>query len=279
MEHIRDLSIGSNIFPYFDKHRQKSTSTTAVPITTTLNSFWSDWSATQPNSLKGVEKVEHSHSAALIVSDSTTLKDVDGLLPWMKDVLNDYSTTPKRSDHFQRITERSVQTTTEPMPSWLQTVLNQHSTSATTTPVQMTTTTELPNWLKDVLDRQTSSTTTEIPNWLYDVLNRHTTTKTSNVFNDFSNVHETTTQSWNNDFYSVTPNVVKNATEPMPIWMQGILNEYSTTTTPTSLPFLQIHSTTEKSNSGDGLMSNPSNGGGGGGFEFTDLTDSDRYSK
>lgn len=228
------------IFPNSNEHRQKPSSTTAKPTTTTINSFWASWSATQPNTLKEAQN-EHSHSAALIDSESTTQKtnNVDGLLPWMTDILNDHSTT-----------ERPVQTTTELMPSWLQNVLNKHATSSTTkSPVITTTATELPNWLKEVLDRQTSSTTTEIPNWLRDVLDHHTTIKTTNLSNDFSNGHETTTRSWNN----------------------GISNSYSTTTVRTWLPF---QSTTAKSNTGNGVLN-----GGGGGMEFIDLTDIDRYSK
>lgn len=232
---------GLIIFPNSNEHRQKLRSTTANPITTTINSYWSSWSATQPNTLNEVQN-EHNHSASLIdsVPVAQNQNNVDGLLPWMKDILNDNSTT-----------ERPVRTTTERIPSWLQNVLGQHTTSSTTkSPVITSTATELPNWLKDVLDRQTSSTTTQMPNWLRDVLNRHTTTETTNPFNQFSNDHETTTRSWNND----------------------ILFSYSTTT------LRPIRSTSSKSTFGDGFMSN---GGGGddNGIEFIDLTDTDRYSK
>lgn len=251
---MSDTSKGLIIFPNSNEPRQKLSSTTAKPITTTtINSFWTAWSATQPNTLKEADQNEHNHSVALINWKSTTQKpnNVDGLLPWMKDILNDYSTT-------ERPIQTTTTTTTEQMPSWLQNVLNQYTTSSTTkSPVITTTSTELPDWLNDVLDRQTSSTTTEMPNWLRDVLNSHTTIKiaNNNPSNDFSNGHETTTRSWNN----------------------GIPNVLSTTTVRTSLPF---RSTTAKSNSGDGLFSSSNNGGGvGDGIEYIDLTDTDRYSK
>lgn len=216
-------------------------------MTTTINSFWNSWSATQPNTLKEAQN-EHNHSASLIVSESTAQKpnNIDGLLPWMKDILNDHNTT-----------ERSVQTTTELMPSWLQNVISQHTMSSTAkSTIIRSTTTKHPDWLKGVIDRETSSTTTEIPNWLSigNILNHHAITETTNPTNEFSNDNETTTWPWNN----------------------GILNSYSTTTVRTWLPF---GSTTSKSSSGDGFLSNPNNGGGGDGIEFIDLTNANRYSK
>lgn len=220
------------IFPNSNEHRQKSSSTTTKPITTT---FWNSWSATQPNKLTEVQN-EHSHSEAFIDSESTTQKpnNGDGLLPWMKDILNDHSTT-----------ERPVQTITKVLPSWLQGVLNRHTTSSTTRSPVITTTTEPPNWLKDVLDRQTSSTTTEMPTWMRDVLNNHTTT-----IKGFSNDHgtTTTTRSWINDISTIQ----------------------------TLLP---SRSTTAKSNFGDGFLSNANSSHGGVGLEFIDLTETDRYSQ
>lgn len=116
--------------------------TTQTPIrTTTINSFWSEWSMTEPLTLNQGGKPDFSTERSLQTitesfKDSTTTAK-ETLLPWMQDVLDEIFTTPKSEvDKLIRSTSPSP---TPPqatgMPPWMQDVLNEYSTK----PIQIPT--------------------------------------------------------------------------------------------------------------------------------------------
>lgn len=91
-----------------NKQNVRNTTPTLSRKTTTINSFWHDWSATQPNE---------------IWPTTTEQPDLD---PWMKDILNEHSTTsrPYLKDNYVQTPLVSTE-----MPSWMRQVLNEYSST------------------------------------------------------------------------------------------------------------------------------------------------------
>lgn len=140
-----------------NNQHQSSTSLTVIPTnskptakTTALHPFWNDWnSVTQPttsdqkNSSKYIELLtenQHQTTTEMPAKDfnhqSTTQQDAE-LLPWMEDVLNELSTTPT-STSGQLIRPSPLPATETSI--WMQDGLNDHSTkpAKTTTPSSQT---------------------------------------------------------------------------------------------------------------------------------------------
>lgn len=93
-----------------NKQNVRTTTPTSIRKTTTINSFWHDWSATQSNDIW------------------QTTTDQPELDPWMKDILDEHTTTPT-----PYLKDNYVQTplvVTE-MPSWMRQVLNEYSSTTT----------------------------------------------------------------------------------------------------------------------------------------------------
>lgn len=127
--------------------------TTPKPTqTTTINSFWSEWSAEKPTNLRENENDRHSAHAhnhdrfrdsKELVRQTTPITLIRTTTPemasWMVDILNEYSstTTPRSQsnqnnnhDHDGRTTSRTTNVEVE-MPPWMRDVLNEHSTTTT----------------------------------------------------------------------------------------------------------------------------------------------------
>lgn len=169
-------SNGLNNFIFPTEHRTlRPISTTVMPKTSTTNPFWNDWSATQPNNLHEVNNNNHFDKPV----DRTTTET--SMLPWMQDILTEITT--KRNEN--KVTERSIRTTTESIPSWMQNVLD-----------ETTSTTQMPNWMQDILGGhetttrswsgnsgsvtqapiQRPTTTESMPSWMEGVLSDYSTT-------------------------------------------------------------------------------------------------------
>lgn len=125
--------------------------TTPQPVrTTTKNSFWSEWSATNPTPIKDDEV--HGSNSNHVTETHADLRQTTPRMPdWMKDVVDEYSTTTKKAD----------------LLPWMQDVLNEYSTTAKSSvthnnhAAQTTTVkseTELPSWLRDVLNEVSTTT-------------------------------------------------------------------------------------------------------------------------
>lgn len=112
--------------------------TTPKPIeTTTINSFWSEWSLTNPtvfNSELTTARSRQTTTTELFGEPSTT--PTESLLPWMEDVLNEHSTAAN-SDVIKLIRPSPPEVTG--MPSWMHNVLNEHSTTRIPRPSQLVT--------------------------------------------------------------------------------------------------------------------------------------------
>lgn len=256
------------IFPSDPRRITTTTTTTPKPIrTTTANSFWQDWSLpvqvqpTQPmlpvarptntqnqnsnvfpietNGFNGNTVQITTPQMTKVISATTTT--VPNMLPWMQDVLNEYSTTLKPNNHqiIQTTTLKPVQSTAE-NPFW-----NEWSATNPTAIVDNNIDNNFPNGShsNQGFSEKLRQTTTEMPGWMNEVLNKHSTT--SSVNNENNNAIKITTAR-------------AETTTNMPSWMRDILNEHSTTTIRSTF----VTSTTKKSTFGDG---NPFFGGGGGG--------------
>lgn len=124
--------------------------TTPKPTrTTTINSFWSEWSAEKPTNLHENEIDRHSahahdsnrfHDSNEMFRQTTPATFVHTTTPdmasWMVDILNEYSsTTTPRSQFNQNNNQnnRDDHTTTEvaEMLPWMRDVLNEYSTTTT----------------------------------------------------------------------------------------------------------------------------------------------------
>lgn len=118
-------------------------STTSKPSeATTMNSFWHEWSATQPtniheekqslNELDLIRENNWDGQTIPIAHEHTTTKKTS-LAPWMVEVLNDYSTTARSHTKNNTRTRTTTLTahTVSAMPSWMQDVLTEYSTTTT----------------------------------------------------------------------------------------------------------------------------------------------------
>ncbi|XP_031627884.1 serine protease persephone-like [Contarinia nasturtii] len=98
-----------------------------TPRTTTLNSFWNEWSVTNPTM---VDDFSNGSNQGRDIYRQTTTTDMPD---WLKDVLSDHSTN---SNVMNNGNNRPIKTTTvqtpDNMPSWMREVLNEHSTATTT---------------------------------------------------------------------------------------------------------------------------------------------------
>lgn len=114
--------------------------TTQIPIrTTTINSFWSEWSMTEPptQGSKPDFSTEKLRQTTTESSKDRTTTEKETLLPWMQDVLDEIFTTPI-SDVDKLIRSTSPSPTPPQatgMPSWMQNVLDEYSTK----PIQIST--------------------------------------------------------------------------------------------------------------------------------------------
>lgn len=108
-------------------------STTSKPNkATTMNSFWHEWSATQPTNI-------HEDTQSLNELDSIrgnnwnehTTTQKANLAPWMVEVLNEYSTTARSQTKNNTRSYSTARATTPAMPSWMQDVLTEYPTTTT----------------------------------------------------------------------------------------------------------------------------------------------------
>lgn len=172
------------IFPHEQQTQKSIASTTVATITaTTLNPFWSEWSATQPNDIIELDN-NHGHSSStekgnrknqrenLILDGHYTTterpKKTNEMLPWLQDVLNEYSsTTEKMPSWMHNVLNEQKTTTSTQMPPWMRDILNQHDTSTESnirsTTHRITTTVAMPSWMQNVLDQQSTTPVSGIP--------------------------------------------------------------------------------------------------------------------
>lgn len=116
--------------------------TTQMPIrSTTINSFWSEWSITEPPTLNQGGKpdlsTERSRQTTTEPFKDRMTTEKETLLPWMQDVLDEIFTSTK-SDVDKLIRSTSPRPTPPQetgMPSWMQDVLNEYSNK----PIQIST--------------------------------------------------------------------------------------------------------------------------------------------
>lgn len=130
-----------------NNHNNKNRRTTLQPSkTTAINSFWDEWSATQPtdiydNQLEAFSAHGNDHFNGLneklrITTPITYLRTTtrkSSLDPWLVNVLNEYSTTskyfnPSQNNLSTRSTTQRANVVTD-MPMWMREVLNEHSTT------------------------------------------------------------------------------------------------------------------------------------------------------
>lgn len=254
------------LFPSDPRRITTTTTTTPKPIKiTTATSFWQDWSLpvqvqpTQPmlpvtrptntqNQNSNVFPIETNGNTVqtttpkmtTVISAYSTTTTEPSMLPWMQEVLKEYSTTPKPNNH------QIIQTTTlKPMQSTAaNSFWNEWSaTNPTAIGNNNNINSDFPNGSNSNqgFSEKLRQTTTEMPGWMREVLNKHSTT--SSVNNGNNNAIKITTAR-------------AETTTTMPSWMRDILNEHSTTTIRSTF----VTSTTKKSSFGDG---NPFFGGGG----------------
>lgn len=117
--------------------------------TTTINSFWSEWSANKPTNLGKNEIDTHSahaqdrfHNSNEMLRQTTPANFVRTTTPemesWMVDILNEYSsTTTARSQfnqnnnhNYDRTPSQTTNAAVEMLP-WMRDVLNEYSTTTT----------------------------------------------------------------------------------------------------------------------------------------------------
>lgn len=129
--------------------------TTPKPIkTTTINSFWNEWSAAKPTNLGENEVDIHSthaknpdRSNGMIQQTTPTAfvrTTTPDMAPWMMEILNEHSstTTPRspvknkdQNSNENHTTDRPTNGVAE-LPSWMSDVLNEHSTTTTRKNIQ-----------------------------------------------------------------------------------------------------------------------------------------------
>lgn len=109
------------------------TSTMKPTKTTTINSFWGEWSATNPTNNE-VDS-DFSNGSNLNQSFNEKLRQTTTEMPgWMRELLNEHSTTSSANNGNNQSTKTTTaraQTATN-MPSWMRDVLNEHSTTTST---------------------------------------------------------------------------------------------------------------------------------------------------
>lgn len=182
-----------------------------------------------------------------IITTTITLQSTTTDLPsWLKDVLNEQSTTQKISNN-NPITSATKSTTIHPfwgewsatkstdkdieIPKDTSTQGRGHNENS------LQTTTKMPAWMEQVIDEYSTTTeksTAAILPWMQDILNEYSTTSKPILNN---NIQPTTAQS----------------VSDMPSWMRDVLNEQSTKSV------LPVQSTTKMTTNGDGRI-----GGGNG---------------
>lgn len=173
--------------------------------TTTINSFWTEWSATNPPPTKtngdnsNFNQGSNSNKPSESIRQTTTEKMPD----WMKEVVNEFSTTTSKTT--TRAT--TVPTTTKPeLLPWMKDILNEHQTTAKPSvnhnnQVAQTTTTkpdteaEMPSWMRDVLNEVSTTTALPAPFVVCTSTTKRPTLNSSSSFiggGDSSDLHVTT---------------------------------------------------------------------------------------
>lgn len=105
---------------------------------TTINSFWSEWSANKPTNL-GKNEVDrhsaHTHDTHEMIRQTTPTTFVRTTTPelesWMLNILNEYSstTTPRSQINQNNHEYRTTPKTVVEMPAWMHDVYNEYSTT------------------------------------------------------------------------------------------------------------------------------------------------------
>lgn len=118
--------------PNKNRNQQFIQTTTLKTIkTTTINSFWREWSATKPTDIND-NQIGSGFSQKLPkwVEETTTVKT--NTAPWILNTLNEYNNNNNndRNDRAIFATTQKVQTVTE-LPSWMQEVLTEYSLATT----------------------------------------------------------------------------------------------------------------------------------------------------
>lgn len=131
--------------------RNTHTTTPKSIRSSTTNSFWNEWSATQPTHLDHNEIDRHSmhmhthempqQTTPIAITRTTTPKRSSEMAPWMEDVLNELSTTTTPRSHLNsnsnmndqnrengHTTNRKPKENAEMLP-WMQEVLHEYSTT------------------------------------------------------------------------------------------------------------------------------------------------------
>lgn len=105
--------------------------TTARSTTTrsaTINSFWNEWSPTNPTFVENNHVNDDSLNGSNQERDSNRRKTTTDMPDWMKQVLNEHLTNANVVNNRETTTEQTTD-----MPSWMRDVLNEHSTTARST--------------------------------------------------------------------------------------------------------------------------------------------------
>lgn len=210
-------------FIFPSNNHRKSTPTTLKPIPS-IKTFSQEWSvSTQPMiTQNGNGNFLPAPNQGIQIAQQTT-----SVMPtWMQEILNEQSTTPISSNHLL------FQTTQKPFKT---TTINSFLSEwpAPTISTNIVDTDKETSSINQVQISSERKTTTEMPNWMQQILNEQSTISNNRAV-------QTTIE-----------------TEiDMPSWMRDVLDEHSTKTTTTvrptimSLPF--VVSTTKSPINGDG---------------------------
>lgn len=112
--------------------RQFMPMTTPKPTkTTTINSFWAEWSPLKPTNLGENEIDRHSTHETIRQTTTPTTTTAPDMSQWMVDILNEYTatTTPRSYSAVDNVVDE--------LPSWMRDVLNEYSTTTTRNNMQI----------------------------------------------------------------------------------------------------------------------------------------------
>lgn len=157
--------------------------TTPEPVrTTTINSFWNEWSATNPAPVKNNSNFNHGSSANKANESNANMRQTttERMPNWMKEIFDEYTTTARPTTTkpitiatTRKTTTSTVTTTKADMLPWMQDILNEYSTTAKssmthsnqaqvdtqTTTAEPDTEAKMPSCMRDVLNEVSTTTT------------------------------------------------------------------------------------------------------------------------